>query len=406
MMHGVLIVLIGAARLLLAQDNIAQDNIAPDPEALQSQARTAVSEKRFSDALAVYRTLARNNPQDVDYILWIARLSAWTGDRAGAADFYSRALALDPNNVDGMVGKANVLMWQHSYQDAFVLLTAAGKIAPLNIDLELAWSRYYHWQGDDKQAKDHLENCLAVDSENQEALELKESLVPDHTIELRMAYEGDTLPGTTPGAIEEIGATYFYPKGDIGLDFFHLNRFGEAGSRGGLHLSRRFGATSLRVAGLVGGGGAIVPKLDLSAGISRKVTHGLVLGADYRHLAFQALTVNSAIANLEYYFEKPIWIVTSCAANGAAGAFTPAYLARFYSRVRKNLTLNAGYAYGSEVFQLALPTDFGNFKRDSYIGGAGLTLTRKTRAEATYTLARRSTGVFENMFLLALVHTL
>jgi YaiO family outer membrane protein len=401
MTHGLLMLLICAAGL-----NVAQDNVAQDREALQSQARTAVSEKRFSAALALYRTLLGNNPQNVDYILWIARLSAWTGDRPGAADFYSQALALDPNNVDGMLGKANVFLWQHSYQDAFVLLTAAGKVAPSNIDLELAWSRYYYWQGDDKQAEAHLKNCLAIDSENQEALQLKESLVPDHTIELRIAYEGDTLPGTTPGAIEEIGATYFYRQGDVGLDFFHLNRFGQAGSRGGLHLSRKLGETSLRVAGLVGGGGAIVPKLDLSAGISRKAIHGLVLGADYRHLAFQSLTVNSAIGSLDYYFEKPIWIVTSCAANGVAGAFTPAYLVRFYSRVRKNLTLNAGYAYGSEVFQLVLPTDFGNFKRDSYIGGIGLALTRKTRAEATYTLARRSTGIFENMFLLALVHTL
>jgi hypothetical protein len=35
-----------------------------------------------------------------------------------------------------------------------------------------------------------------------------------------------------------------------------------------------------------------------------------------------------------------------------------------------------------------------------------LALTKKTRTEATYTLARRSTGALENMFLIALVHTL
>jgi YaiO family outer membrane protein len=397
MMHGLWILLICAAGLSVAQDL----------EALQSQARRAVSEKRFSDALAVYRTLLRNNPKDVDYILWIARLSAWTGDRSGAEGFYSQALALDPNNVDGMLGKANLLMWQHSYQDAFVLLTAAGKVAPSNIDLELAWSRYYHWQGDDKQAKAHLENCLAFDSENEEALELKESLVPDHTIELRIAYEGDTLPGTTPGAIEEIGATYFYRKGDVGLDFFHLNRFGEAGSRGGLHLSRKLGGlTSVRGTALFGGGGAIVAKQDLSAGASHTVIHGLVLGADYRHIGFESLKVDAALGSLDYYFEKPIWFLTSYAVNHVAGATTPAYLVRFNSRLRKNLTMNAGYGHGTEVFQLALPTDFGNFRRDSYIGGIGLALSRKTRAEASYTLARRSTGTFENMFVLGLVHTL
>ena len=167
-----------------------------------------------------------------------------------------------------MVGKANVLMWQHSYRDALVLLTAARELAPSDPDVELAWSRYYHWQGDDREAKLHLDKCLAADAGNQEALELEESLVPDHTVELRIAYEMDTLPGTTPGAIEEIGATYFNRKGDIGLDFFHMNRFGEAGSRGGLHFSRKLGAlTSVRAAALFGGGGDIVPKQDLSAGL-------------------------------------------------------------------------------------------------------------------------------------------
>lgn len=394
-------------RLLIVSVCVAGLGLAQDVQDLRSQAQSAVSEKRFSDALTIYRTLLGAHPADVDYILWIARLSAWTRDYPVAADFYSRALALDPKNVDAMTGKANVLMWQRSYQKAFVLLTAARELAPANVDVELAWARYYHWQGDDKESKLYLEKCLASDGANQEALDLKESLVPNHTIELRIAYEGDTLPGTTPGAIEELGATYFNRKGDVGLDFFHMNRFGEGGSRGGLHFSRKLGSlTSVQGAFLFGGGGDIVPRQDLTLGMSRTVLHGLELGADYRHLAFRTLTVDAAIGNLDYYFEKPIWIVTSVAANRVEGATTPGYLVRFNSRVRKDLTINVGYGHGTEIFQLALPTDFGAFRRDSYIGGVNFALSRKTRVEGTYTLARRSTGTFENMYLLALVHTL
>jgi len=374
---------------------------------LQSRAETALSEKRFGDALTLYRTLLAGNSMDVDIILWIARLSAWTSDYTAAEDFYSQALTLDPNNVDALAGKANVLLWKHSYPEALVLLTAARELAPTDTDVELAWARYYHWQGDEKTAKLYLEQSLAADGDNAEALQLKKSLVPDHTIELLIAYEGDTLPETTPGAIEQLGATYFNRKGDIGLDFFHTNRFGEAGSRGGLHFNRKLDSlTSIRGSALFGGGGDIVPKQDLSLGMSRTVMHGLVLGADYRHVAFRTMTVDAAIANLDYYFEKPIWILSNFAANRAAGATTPALQVRFYSKVRKYLTINGGFGYGTEVFQLALPTDFGAFRRDSYIGGMGFALTKKTRAAATYTLARRSTGVFENMFLLALVHTL
>jgi YaiO family outer membrane protein len=392
------------SRLLILLVCVAGLNLAQD---LQNQAQTAVHEKRFSDALTLYRTLLTGSPANVDYILWTARLSAWTGDRTGAADYYSKALALDPKNIDAMVGKANVLMWKHSYGEAAALLAEAHELAPSNSDVELAWSRYYHWQGDERNAKLHVTKALAFDGGNQEALELQENLFPDHIVEARIAYEGDTLTGTTPGAIEEIDVTYNNRKGEIGIDFAHLGRFGEAGNRGGLHFSRKVtGDTSVRGAALFGGGGDIVAKYDVSLGISHKLNPRLVLGADYRHIAFRSTQVDAAIGSLDYYFEKPFWIQTSFAANRADGAITPALLLRFNSRVRKRLTVNIGYGHGTEVFQLALPTEFGNFRRDSYIGGIGAGLTRKTRVETTYTLARRSTGTIENMFLIAMVHTL
>jgi YaiO family outer membrane protein len=374
---------------------------------LQSQAATAVSEKRFGDALTLYRTLLEGSPADIDYLLWIAKLSAWTFNYTEAADFYSQTLALEPKNVDALVGKANVLLWQHAYRDAFAVLTTARELAPANSDVELAWSRYYHWQGNDREAKLHVEQCLAADRTNQEALQLERTLIPDHTIEFRIAFEGDTLPGASSGAIEQFGASYFSRRGDVGVDFFRMNRFGEAGNRGGVRFGRKFGNLfSVRAATLFGSGGDIVPKQDLSVGMSRTVLHRIALGVDYRHIAFRALTVDAAIADLDYYFEKPIWITTNFGANRVEGATTPTLLVRFNSSVRKNLTVNVGYGHGTEIFQLALPTDLGSFRRDSYIGGATLAFARKTRAEVTYTLARRSTGEFENMYLLALVHTL
>jgi YaiO family outer membrane protein len=374
---------------------------------LESRARTAVAEKRFGDALTIYRTLLAGDPTSVDYLLWMARLSAWTGEYKGAVDFYSQALAFQPKNIDALVGKANALMLKKSYREALVVLTEARELAPSNAEVELAWSRYYHWQGDDRNAKLHLAKSLAFDADNQDSLQLKESLSPDHTIELRFAYEGDTLAGTTPGAIEEFAASYINRNGEMGVDFAHLNRFGEGGNRGGGHFSRNLDhVTSVRSAFLFGDGGDIVAKWDVSLGVSRKMGHGWVLGADYRYIAFRPVKINSVIGSLDYYFEKPIWIQTSVAANHAEGTLTPAFLVRFNAQVRKNLTMNVGYGHGTEVFQLALPAQFYNFRRDSYIGGLSLAVSNKTRLETTYSFSRRSTGVFENMFLVAMVHTL
>jgi YaiO family outer membrane protein len=392
--HRLLILLVCAASLNFAQD-------------LESRARTAVAQKRFNDGLALYKTLLAGNPTSVDYMLWMGRLSAWTGEYTGAVEYYSQALASQPANIDALVGKANALMWKNSYREALVVLTQARELAPLNAEVELAWSRYYHWQGDDKNAKLHLAKSLAFNADNQEALQLKESLSPSHTIELRFAYEGDTLAGTTPGAIEELDASYINRNGEVGVDFAHLNRFGEGGSRGGAHFSRNVDhVTSVRGAFLFGDGGDIVARWDLAVGVSRKMGHGWVLGADYRYIAFRPVKINSVIGSLDYYFEKPIWIQTSVAANHAEGALTPAFLVRFNAQVRKNLTMNVGYGHGTEVFQLALPTTFYDFRRDSFISGLSLAVSKKTRLETTYSFSRRSTGVFENMFLVAVVHTL
>jgi YaiO family outer membrane protein len=392
-----------ASSIGLAQDPQASEK----PRDLQNRAQMAVTEKRFSDALLLYRTLLAASPASIDCMLWVARLSAWTGDQTNAVSFYDKALRLEQKNVDAILGKANVLLWNHRYDEAFILLTAASELEPSNPGVALEWSRYYHWQGNEEEAKLYLEKSLASDAKNPEALALKESLVPDHSIELRIAFEVDTLPGTSPGAMEEIGATYFNRKGDVGLDLFRLNRFGQAGNRGGLHFDRKLGGlTSVRAAALFGQGGDIVARQDISAGMSLKLKHGMVVGGDYRHIAFRFLKVDAAIANLDYYFEKPIWILTNFAANRVEGATTPSLLVRFNFRVRKDLTINVGYGHGTEIFQLALPTDFAAFHRDSYIAGITSTLTRKTRVEVTYRLARRSTGTLENMFLLALVHTL
>lgn len=390
----ILILLVCATALTFAQD-------------IQNQARTAVSEKRFTDALALYRNMLAGNPNNVDCILWIARLSAWTGDYTAAENSYSKALALQPKNVDALVGRANVFMWKHSYPEAAALLTEAREVAPSSTDVELAWSRYYHSRGDDASAKRHLTTVLDRDHENQEALHLKESLIPDHAVELRIGFEGDTLPGTRLGTIEGVSVSYLNQKGQVGIDFAHLDRFGQDGNRGGMHFSRKLnGATSIRAAALFGGGGDIVAKLDWSVGVSRKVRRGLVLGADYRHIAFRSLKIDAAIADVDYYFERPVWIQTSYAANRISTELTPSILLRINSRVRKNVTLSGGYGHGTEVFQLALPTQFDSFRQDSYIGGINLDLTRKNRLETTYTLGRRTTGILQNTFVIALVHIL
>ena len=140
---------------------------------LEKTAREAVDTKNFREARELYRQLSEQDPESVDYLLWIGRLSAWLSDYAMATEFYNRALAREPQNADGLVGKAYVLMWQQEFQAAHELLAQAQRMTPESTDVRLALARYYNYQGHNREALEQIERVLTVDPESSEGRELK-----------------------------------------------------------------------------------------------------------------------------------------------------------------------------------------------------------------------------------------
>ncbi len=111
---------------------------------LETDAREAVENERYEEAHDLYIQLSEQNSWNVDYLLWVATLSDWLKDSVTATQFYDRALALEPLNVEALVGKAYALMRQQEFQAALEPLSMARLVAPNNTDVLLALARAHY----------------------------------------------------------------------------------------------------------------------------------------------------------------------------------------------------------------------------------------------------------------------
>ena len=103
---GLLIVL----GVLVGNAALAQDE--------EQSARGLIARRQFTEARAIYQRLSSEDPQNLDYQIWIARLSAWLHEYAPALEIYDSVLQRERRNSEAMVGKAYVYMWQQRFVEA------------------------------------------------------------------------------------------------------------------------------------------------------------------------------------------------------------------------------------------------------------------------------------------------
>ncbi len=158
---------------------------------LATDAREAVENERYEEGRDLYIQLSEENSWNVDYLLWVATLSDWLKDSVTAAQFYDRALALEPLNVEALVGKAYALMRQQEFQTALEPLSMARLVAPNNTDVLLALARAHYYQGDAQAARGYVDQVLNLDPESQEAAQLTALFARSRPIEFRFGYGND-----------------------------------------------------------------------------------------------------------------------------------------------------------------------------------------------------------------------
>lgn len=371
---------------------------------LEQAARDAVAAHRHREAAALYEQLSASDPANADYFVWIGRLAGWVQDYPAAIAAYERALARAPQRVEALVGRALVLMWRQKFAEAHRDLSQAEQLAPRDADVQLALARFHHFRREDGLASARVRMALALAPENREARELQSQLVLPRPLEVSIGYGRHDFSFAPAGNLGFITAGYVGPHGRIAFQYERWNKFGETVDRTGVDASRRLGDRLwVRSSAMFAPGATVLARQDYSAGFSRTLPRGFVVGADYRNLQLVDALVHVASPGVEYYVaHRPVWLQavfseswTRFDAPVQAHARNSSVLLRYNQQVGDPLVLHVGYAKGDESFAALSIDRLGSFRANTYSGGVDVRIDPARLLAISYADQERSSGARE-----------
>lgn len=92
------------------------------------------AEGKFDEARQQYELAAKLDPKDAQPVLLEARSYLRQNAVALASSLYDRALTIDPNNIDALGGKAQILGQEHNVKDAIPVFEKLRAVLPTNDD--------------------------------------------------------------------------------------------------------------------------------------------------------------------------------------------------------------------------------------------------------------------------------
>jgi YaiO family outer membrane protein len=379
--------------------------IAPDDESLAQQATTAHD---YARACVLYRKLATDNPRNAEYQVWIGRLSGYLGQFAAALEAYDAALAIAPDDLDALIGKAYILLWEQKYSNAKLILSRAEEMAPESSDVSVASGRLYLDLHQPSRASIYLDRALQLDPANTEALALKTALRPPGRLQFEFSLSGDQLPYASTGVSGAFAGSWLSSTNSFSVRAEDWSRYGERVYRGGLRLSHTF-RYSWIVEGstLFASRGDVLPRWDNALTVKRKLGTRWVLSGQYRDLSFDNAHVRLASPDVEYYFSRPIWVVgtysrswTGFDSPGGSGAMAvPAdsFFFRYHERIH-GFVVHGGYGHGIQLFAIPQAVQPGQFKADTFLSGVDIPAGKLRTIRLEFLMERRSTGPVEKVF--------
>ena len=367
-------------------------------------ARNLIAHQRFAEARALYTQLSEKDPQNLDYEMWIARLSAWMKEYGKAMEGYDRVLKHDSRNSEALVGKAYVWMWQQRYSEARDTLTLAEQASPDNADVQVAFARLLRHQNQDRAARARVSAALKIDPDNQDAKDLKAEIGSPHPVEVRVGYGQDRFSFADAGHAGYLSASYVGESSRVGLQYEEWSRFDERARRAGWNFTRKWnGGWWLRGGAMWGPGAVSVPSQEYTAGFSRTLPRRFVFDTDYRYLGFRSAGVHVMAPAVSYYFAKPRWIQATLSNSWTSLAAHPGVLAnqgvlvQYYQQIAI-VRLHAGYARGTESFEALSIDRIGTFRANTYLAGGDFKISRAYSAGLFTAYQRRSNGRRETSF--------
>ena len=377
-----------------------------DKEALAQQ---AIAAHHFAEARDLYIWLTEKHPENVSYWTARGRVCGYMADYPAALAAYDKALSIAPEDVDTLVGKAYILLWQKNYAAATLLLNEAHALAPDSTEVELAMARESYYQNHRKEALSRLQPILLRDPQDSTALDLQSHLRPERQIRVELGIVGDTLsigPDRINGVSGVIDVGLVSPNNFISVHYEDWLRFGDEVVRGGINFSHTFSRLwTVDASTLISSRGDVLARYDDSVGLTRRFKNGWAVSTAYRDLIFDQAHISLVSPGLQYSFEKPISLQaiytrgwSSYSGPIPLGDPTNSFALRYTEGISK-YTIHGGWSRGVELYTFAfagpLADQLGQFSANTYSAGIEVPVSKTLKTRFDYAFQRRSSGANE-----------
>ncbi len=390
--------------LLLATLSFLPALAADSTSDWSSQVQTAVKAGDLDKALALVETRIAADPADLEAHGWRARLLAWKNRHAEAEAEYRFVLSRKPDDVDMLLGLADVLHWDGKDSEALHILDQAQAFAPHEPSVLVRRGRVLAALKRNAEARSSFRQALALDNDDRAARLGLESLASEDRHQLRVGTDVDMFNYVDTAATESISlASRWNSSWATNFGFAVYQRFGQRAAKFTGIVTRNLTRSDWLTAGAAGGRDqGIIPKSEAMFGYG----HGLRLGNPflrgieasydqhwYWYSTARILTLGGTA--LFYLPHDWTWLLSVNAARSAfAGVpghdWQPNGRTRLGFPIARRLSGNLMFAVGSESFAEIDQT--GRFAARTFGGGLRFALNDTQDITSYVAVQDRSQG--------------
>jgi Tfp pilus assembly protein PilF len=358
------LVLCFLASLVLALFSLSPAFAADSDSDWSVQVRMAVKQGNLNQALSLTETRIAAAPSDLEAHGWRARILAWRNRHSEAAAEYRFVLSRKPDDVDMLVGLADVLHWDGNDSEALQVLDRAHSLAPGNSDVLVRRGRVLAALKRKAEARSNFRQALSLNSADQDARLGLEALAGEDRHQVRIGTDVDAFNYTDTAATETLSlASRWNSSWATSATFSTYQRFGQrAGKLTGTVTRCLSRSDWLTLGGAGGHDHGVIPKSEALFGyghgfrLPNRVIRGIEASYDqhwYWYSTARILTIGGT--TLVYLPREWTWLLSI---NAARSAFSgvPGYDWQPNGRTRLGFPLfhrlsgNLTFAVGSESF--------------------------------------------------------
>lgn len=367
------------------------------------QALAQVKAKKYDSALAIFRRLAEENPQDIEARVWVARVESWKGNYPLAEELYRAVLRDAPNNLEAELGLVDVLSWQQRYGEAMERLQGLRAQYPQDTEVLLRLGKISRWQRHRKEALAYYEEVLRVDPANAEAGDAVDVIRAETNYRLEVGYylEEFDFARNTNGFFTEL----LYTNNDRAIllgRFQYQNKFSENNTRftlGGTY--RFFTRTWVHAEASLAPTGRVVANQDYTIELTQGFHPRFSTGGAYRFLNFRGANVHvlTALVNWEPHPKLHLFLRYSPARTTfdtpPRSVWNQNGWVRLVWDANRTVSPYVGFAVGSENFSGVSVERLGRFSARTYAAGTEVRVTPRQGFRVGYYYQKRTLGRHE-----------